>query len=469
MIVHEKRSTRKSQKSSFRNEQEKGIVRDGCSSQIGKVMLHLGGKTVKKGIPSLIRKMLQHVAHALDPVTARIGQLEMQEPVEGIGAGILDKLEMPQGPLDKILDSGDMLVFDSDGNLFKEKAVFHGSGSGFERPRIIEKLFPLFGRRNASSEIDIQNERKAWIEFVRIGALTDTDAVHALPFGHDTDEELFKLLGLPFHLFLPLRYRVYHSRRSRARQACRQAFSKEACRYFSIPSSSLYWSSMYRWLLAVRPHGNIAAEIRMLKAQPPCPVLCCNSPQEALQARENLLVRAFPEVLAVGWMEKSGPGPHGTAEEFPNPLFQHALARHAEQIFSAMPETFNLELSAGETSDGCRCVLTAAGLTAKSQLEEAVEEFAADAGLRRCAPPDMLSFAELGCITICTCRRGGCSRQSEFLSSGLSFRKADLVLYLVWLPETPFEGFLFTACACVHRKTSVESRHAAENGPWEDL
>lgn len=227
---------------------------------------------------------------------------------------------------------------------------------------------------------------------------------------------------------------------------------------------------MYRWLLAVRPHGNIAAEIRMLKTQTPCPDPCRSSLQEPLHAREHLIVRAFPEVLAVGWMDNSSPSLGNMAEKLPNSRIQRALALHAAQIFSAMPDTFNLRLSASETSAGCRCVLTAEGFLARSRrLEQAVEGFAADADLKRCEPPDMLSFARSGCIALCACCQGRCSRKPEVPSQGLSFRKADLVVYLVWLPETPFEGFLFSACACVHRKTQVEFRHTAEHGPGEDV
>ncbi len=218
---------------------------------------------------------------------------------------------------------------------------------------------------------------------------------------------------------------------------------------------------MYRYLLAIKPHGNIVAEVRRLKERCFSLFACRNdSPDHSLD-EENLIIRAFPEILICGWMATSSPAQ--------NPAIQRSLVTHAPHIFAAMPDTFRFHIGTAHVAGRYRCYLEPEHTGESGMLDHMIANLASDAGLPCVSPPDLLSFTRNLSFCLCSCGHEIPVQTISSALSDLSFRKADLVIYLVWLPDSRFEGFYLSTSACVHRKTSYKSRLSAENDPGEDL
>jgi hypothetical protein len=201
---------------------------------------------------------------------------------------------------------------------------------------------------------------------------------------------------------------------------------------------------MRRFVLVARPHGNIRQRLWQLKRE------------EFDWSRDDASM-ALPEGFICGWFN----APKSSISRFSKNTFsehaQQILSRHAENICAILPGTFHF--SSIIQQRGQR-ILKLDDEFDVPKLKTALERFGQDIGLKACA--DALSpYKE--------------AQRGIWLGSGnttsaparLSFKKYELVLYLVELPETPFSGFQFRTIACIHRKVKARP-HREGNGDQED-
>ncbi len=172
----------------------------------------------------------------------------------------------------------------------------------------------------------------------------------------------------------------------------------------------------------VVPHVNVRASIRALK-------------QAARDFDADDAMMALPEGIILHWFDAS--------ENVSPERVQLALAERESDISGALPDPFRF-LSAERVSH--RWCLRLNRVIDSDVLLNSLRAFASSAKLELCDAPPLYSAEALDCIAL-----GSASEVS--LSTPISFKKYELVIYLAELPETPLSGFHFSAIARAHHKT----------------
>jgi len=194
---------------------------------------------------------------------------------------------------------------------------------------------------------------------------------------------------------------------------------------------------MQYFVLIVRPHGNIRKQIWMLKRK---------SFNWSLENIDDILM-ALPEGIVCGLFEYS----NGQRIDYENRNFlehvQQALGRNAQEICKSFPEIFTFS-SMEKYSD--HAILKLNKAIDFQNLDIALGLFAEDAGLE---------ISDKASIWGNKMREGIWFGNANAISLdvAISFKKYELVLYLVELPEALFHGFHFRAFARVYCK---EKRHS---------
>ena len=194
---------------------------------------------------------------------------------------------------------------------------------------------------------------------------------------------------------------------------------------------------MQYFVLIIRPHGNIRKQIWMLKRK---------SYNWTLENSDDILM-ALPEGIVCGLFECR----NDQKIDYENRDFlehvQQALGRNAQKICKSFPDIF---IFSSVEKDGDHAILKLDKGIDFQNLDIALGLFAEDAGLE---------ISDKASIWGNKMREGIWFGNANAISLdvAISFKKYELVLYLVELPEALLHGFHFRAFARVYCK---EKRHS---------
>lgn len=200
---------------------------------------------------------------------------------------------------------------------------------------------------------------------------------------------------------------------------------------------TIYSIDMQIFVLIVRPYGNIRKQIWMLKRKS----------FDWTPRNSHDVLMALPEGIVCGLFEHR----NGQRIDHKNRDFlehvQRTLVRHSQEICKSFPDIF--ALSAVE-KNGDHTILKLDKAIDSQNLDIALELFAEDADLK--VSENALFYGN-------KMREGIWFGNANAISLdvAISFKKYELVLYLVELPEALFHGFHFRAFARVYCK---EKRHS---------
>ncbi len=203
---------------------------------------------------------------------------------------------------------------------------------------------------------------------------------------------------------------------------------------------------MHYFVLMIMPHLNVRAEVRELK-------------RKSRDFKLDDAAMALPDGVILCWFDEVESVPQYVDPNLRYTLkhlrdlserMQIALARSESKICAALPDWFRFQ--SVEKMDGVWMLRSESPLE-NNDLLAMLHDFGSSAGLQLCPPPTMYASATLKGIVLG--RAGALS-----LSTPISFKKYELVLYLAELPETQLNGFQFRSIARVHRRRASERRRS---------